>query len=85
MRCILCYNSFVLFCNLETQAKKGLIVYNTTNGITTLKKHVNANQIIIAKMFKGEVNTIVPRQLRHKLYIYIYIYIFCQSFQKKKY
>jgi hypothetical protein len=50
-----------LFCNLETQAKKGLIIYNKTNGITTMKKHVNADEIIIAKMFEGEVNTIITR------------------------
>ncbi len=61
MKCIFCYNSLVLFCNLETQAKKGLIIYNKTNGITTMKKHVNADEIIIAKMFEGEVNTIITR------------------------
>ncbi len=36
-----------LFCNLKTQAKKGLIMYNTTNGITTLKKHVNVGPSIV--------------------------------------
>jgi len=38
MKHIFCYNSFVLFCNPKTQTKKGLILYNTTNGITSLKK-----------------------------------------------
>jgi hypothetical protein len=35
---IFCYNSPILFCNPKIQARKGLIIYNTTNGITTLKK-----------------------------------------------
>jgi len=38
LSCILCYNSPILFCNPKTQARKGLIIYNITNGITTLKK-----------------------------------------------
>ncbi len=38
MRCILCYNCLVLVCNPRTQVNKGLILSNTTNGITTLKK-----------------------------------------------
>ncbi len=59
MRCILCYNSPILFCNLKTQARKNLIIYNTTNGITTLKKQVNANNYIIAKMFEEEINNLV--------------------------
>ncbi len=59
MRCILCYNSSILFCNLKTQARKNLIIYNTTNGITTLKKQVNANNYIIAKMFEEEINNLV--------------------------
>jgi len=45
---------------------------------------VNADQIVIAKMFEGEVNTIVPGQLQHKFYIYIYIYIFLLKFSQKK-
>jgi len=53
LRCIFCYNSPILFCNPKTQARKGLIIYNTTNGITTLKKHVNAKHFIIAKNVCG--------------------------------
>jgi Cu2+-containing amine oxidase len=53
MRCILCYNSLVWFCNLKTQAKKNLIIYKfITNEIITLQEHVNANHFIIAKMFE---------------------------------
>jgi len=35
---------------------KGLFLYNTTNGITTSKKHVNANHSIIAKLFEKAIN-----------------------------
>ncbi len=38
MRCITCYNNQVLVYNLKIQTRKHLIIYNTTNGITTLKK-----------------------------------------------
>jgi hypothetical protein len=31
------------------------MIYNTTNGITTLKKHVNPNHYIIAKMFEEKI------------------------------
>ncbi len=43
MRCIFCHNNPILNVNPKTQAKKKLIIYNTTNGITTLKKYVNSN------------------------------------------
>ncbi len=75
MRCILCYNSPILFCNLKTQVRKSLIIYNTTNGITTLKKHVNTNDSIIAKMFEEEINNLmrgeVEKQLAKKIQIHL--------------
>jgi len=43
MHCILCQNSLVLNSNPKIQAKRGLIIYNTTNGIVELRKHVNSN------------------------------------------
>ncbi len=42
MRCILCYQEFVIGINSRTQARKGLISYYKTNGITSLLKHVDA-------------------------------------------
>jgi len=39
MCCIICYNNLVLNLNSRNEARRGLIIYNTTNGITTLKKH----------------------------------------------
>jgi hypothetical protein len=67
MRCILCYNSPILFCNPKTQARKGLIIYNKTNGIITLKKHVNVNDSIIAKMFEEETNNLVIGKVEKQL------------------
>jgi len=57
MRCILCYSSPILFCNFKTQARKHLILYDITNGITSLKKHVNVDYYSKAKMFEEEVNS----------------------------
>jgi hypothetical protein len=36
MKCIICYNNQILFCNPKIQANKGIIIYNITNGITSL-------------------------------------------------
>jgi hypothetical protein len=41
----------------KTQIKKCLIIYNITNGITTLKKYVNVYHSIVAKMFEEEINS----------------------------
>jgi len=52
MRCIFCYASPILITNAKTQARKGLILYNNVNGITTLKKHVYVDHYMIAKIFE---------------------------------
>ncbi len=54
MHCIICYNSPILNLNSKTQVRRELIVYNTTNGITTLRKHVNVNHLIILEFWKSE-------------------------------
>jgi hypothetical protein len=48
-----------LICNLKIQIRKGSIFYNTTNGITTLREHVNDDHSTIAKMFEVEVNSLL--------------------------
>ncbi len=54
LRCIFCYNSPILFCNPKIQTRKGLIIYNTTNGIiNNIEKNVNAEHFIIAKNVCG--------------------------------
>jgi hypothetical protein len=40
MICTLCYNNPVLKSNIKIQTRKDLILYNTSNGIIVLKKHV---------------------------------------------
>jgi len=37
MKCIFCYANLVLITNSKTQTRKGLILYNIANEITTLK------------------------------------------------
>jgi hypothetical protein len=53
----LCYINLVEISNPKTQARKCLILYNIRNQIITLKKHVFMNHLIIAKMFKEEMNS----------------------------
>jgi len=43
MWCIIGHNNPILNVNPKTQARKGLIIYNSFNGIIALKKHVNSN------------------------------------------
>jgi hypothetical protein len=56
MHCIFYYNSPILNLSSKTQARQGLIIYNTTNGITTLKKHVNSDHCNIFFKFEKKVN-----------------------------
>jgi hypothetical protein len=51
MRCILSYNNQVLFCNPKIQTNKCLIIYNITNGITSLENHVNVDHFMISNFF----------------------------------
>jgi hypothetical protein len=41
--------------NPKTQTRKGLIIYNTINGIVALRKHVNLDHFNILK-FQEEIN-----------------------------
>jgi hypothetical protein len=47
MHCISHYNIPINASNLRTQARKGLISHHNTNGITSFKKHVNANHVVL--------------------------------------
>lgn len=51
MICILCYNILVIVINPKTQTRRSKSYYKT-NGITTLRKHVDAKHSIIAKSLK---------------------------------
>ncbi len=41
----------------KTQGRKGLILYNTTNGIIALKKYVYVDQYVIANKFEEEIGS----------------------------
>jgi hypothetical protein len=43
--------------NPRTKEKRGIITYSKINGITTLKKHVDVNHVILVKRFEKEVNS----------------------------
>jgi len=56
--------------NPRTQARKGLISYYKTNGITSLKEHVHVNHYFISQKFEEVQNMMrgrsVERQLANK-------------------
>ncbi len=52
-----CDNGQVNESNPRTQLRKELISYYKTNGITSLKKYVNVDHVIVAKTFKEKMNS----------------------------
>ncbi len=56
MRCILCHNNPILNVNQKTQARKGLIIYNSSYGIVALRKHVNLDHPNSLKKFKKKID-----------------------------
>ncbi len=69
MRCMICHVNFVSY-NLKTKERRGIITYFKKNGITILKKHVDANHVVLAKRFEKEMNfplrNILEKQLAKK-------------------
>jgi hypothetical protein len=59
MHCIFCYKNPVIGINPRTQARKELISYYKTNGITSLEKHVDVDHSFIAQVFEEEVNNLL--------------------------
>jgi hypothetical protein len=58
MKCIFCHFNPILITNAKTQARKGLILYNSANGIIALKKHVYVDHCIIANVFSKTLNRV---------------------------
>ncbi len=56
MRYHLCYKTPMLY-NPRTKLKKGLISYYKTNGISTLKKHVDVKHHLLANKLDEEMNS----------------------------
>jgi hypothetical protein len=48
--------------NPRTQARKGLISYYKTNGITTIKKYVDVDHFFIYNFFEEEVNNLMKEK-----------------------
>ncbi len=61
MCCILCHQKLIIGINLKTQMRKVLIFYYKTNGVT-FKRHVDANHILITRMFQKEINFLLKRK-----------------------
>jgi len=64
MRYLFCYGSIVHTLNPNTKERKGRITYYRTNGITTLKKHVYCDNVIIVKTI--EVNSLMKGTFERK-------------------
>jgi hypothetical protein len=56
MHCIICHINPILNVNPKIQTRKRLITYNTTNGIATLRKHVNSNHPNIFFKIEEKIN-----------------------------
>jgi len=56
MKCHLCYKTPTLY-TPRTKLRKGLISYYKTNGISTLKKHVDAEHHLLANKLDEEMNS----------------------------
>jgi hypothetical protein len=63
MCCIFCHNNPVLNLNPKSQARKGLIIYNTITNIDALTKHVNSNHFNVLRKFE-EVNYLLKEKER---------------------
>jgi hypothetical protein len=55
----LCYNGPINASNSKSQARKALISYLKTNGITNVQKYVDINHAIMSKRFEEEMNKLM--------------------------
>jgi hypothetical protein len=62
MCCILCHQELIIGINSRIQVRKVLIFYYKTNGVTSFKRHVVENHILIIRMFEKEVNFLLKRK-----------------------
>jgi hypothetical protein len=76
--------------NPKIQARKRLIIYNTTNGIVTLRKHDNANHSNVLNFFEKKVNCLLreeekqPFKKRLNISLTPYLVFFCARKPFKK-
>ncbi len=62
LRYIICYQTFACGINLRTQARKELISYYKTYGITSLTKHVDIHHMLITKEFDKRMNNLLKER-----------------------
>jgi hypothetical protein len=55
MRCILCYDNSINIPNARIKERKGLITCYKTYDINVLKKHVDVDHLIIAKILNKKL------------------------------
>jgi hypothetical protein len=77
--------------NPKIQTRKRLIIYNTTNGIVTLRKHDNAIHSNVLKFFENELNCLLreeekkPSKKRLNISLTPYLVFFCKkTFQERR-
>jgi hypothetical protein len=68
----------MLVSNLKTPTRKGSILYNTSNGITTLRKYVFLDHLKNTKMFETEVNMPIKEEFKDNLLKKDLIYLVSQ-------
>jgi hypothetical protein len=59
MHCIFCHNNPINATNPRTQLRRRLILYFKTNGMTSLKEHVDVAHGLVAKAFENQVNNLL--------------------------
>jgi hypothetical protein len=89
MQCTLCHNDPILNVNPNTQARKRLVIYNSSNGIVSLRKHVNSYHLNILKKNKkliilsGKMKNNFPKRDQMFLLIpYLVFFVAKEPFKK---
>ncbi len=67
MSCLFCYKSPVNVFKLSTIERNRLITHYKSYGITSLKKHVDANLVVIVKKNEEEVNGPIRGNFKRQL------------------
>ncbi len=63
MKCVICQNDIIPLeiLSMHTRCRKDLIAYHKSNGITTMKKHVDSNHSILLKKMLEDATNIAPK------------------------
>jgi hypothetical protein len=63
MRCIICHSETTPFeiLAMRTRCRKGFIAYHTSNGITTMKKHVEYDHFTLLQKLLEDPTNLAPK------------------------